>query len=195
MKANARDIIAEIKRNMLGGLEIALFMPIGRTRFGESRDEAIRSFIVPALLFPLTLLAVYLSPRGGGIDSANMISLLYSLRMLAVWVVFFGTVYWIARETDRKKYFYKFVIASNWLTVPASIVFIPVLWLLMNGTHTWQELYPFMICLLLYTYAFTAFMAAYVLRMPWELAGFITFIGMCVNDSTLKVLHWISGNL
>ncbi len=189
-------ILQEIKRSLLGVLETALFMPNARARFGDTKDEAIRSFLVPVLLFPLTLMAVYLAPHssvGGG--SAHMIALLYGLRMAAVWSLFFGAVYWIARGVDREKHFYQFVIASNWLAVPATAVFIPVAWMLLSGTHTWDELYPFMVCLILYTYAFTGYMAAHVLRIPWELAGFIVFVGTCVNDGTLDLLYWVGDKL
>ena len=51
------------------------------------------------------------------------------------------------------------------------------------------------VCLMLYTYAFTGFMAAYVLRIPWELAGFIVFLGMCINDTTLDILYWVGDKL
>ncbi len=183
-------------RNLQGALEVALFMPAARTRFGDTKEEAIRSFFVPILLFPLTIAAIYLYPKPEIVHhSANMLSLLYSLRLASIWFIFFGAVYWITKEIDRKKYFYQFVIASNWLTIPATIVFIPVAWMLLAGIHTWAELYPFMICLMLYTYALTAFMAAYILRIPWELAGFIVFVGMAINDSTLDILYWIGDKL
>lgn len=188
-------ILKEARRSLLGVLEIALFMPVGRTRFGDTKNEALRSFAVPVLLFPLTLLAVYMAPQEGPGGSAHTLALLYGLRMAVIWVAFFGTVYWIAREVDRRKYFYQFVIASNWLSVPATAVFVPVGWMLLTGTHGWQELYPFMVCLILYTYAFTGFMAAYVLRIPWELAGFIVFVGMCVNNTTLDLVHWVGDKL
>lgn len=188
-----KTIIDEIKRNLLGGLEIAIFMPVARTRFGDSREEAIRSFLVPVLLLPLTLLAVHLSPKAAMADqSAYMVSLLYILRTVLMWGAFFGTVYLIAREVDRKKYFYQFVIASNWLTVPASVAFLPITWMLVSGAYTWAELYPFMICMLLYTYAFTAFMSAYILRIPWELAGFIMLIAITINSYTHDFVYWVS---
>lgn len=186
----------EILRNLLGCLEVALFMPVARTRFGDSADEALRSFIVPVLLFPLTILVVYFYPKPElANDSVAILTLLYSLRMVLIWAAFFGTVYWITREVDRKKYFYQFVIASNWLTVPATVIFLPVAWMLFIGAYSWGELYPFMMCLILYTYAFTAFMASYVLRVPWELAGFIVFVSMALNSNSLDVLYWIGDKL
>lgn len=186
----------EIKRNLLGGLEVALFMPVARKRFGDTADEAVRSFAIPLLLFPLTLLAFYIYPKEEiARHSADMISIMYALRMAAMWLLFFGTVYWIAKEVDRKKYFYQFVIASNWLTLPATIIFLPVAWMLISGAYGWNELYPFMTCLMIYTYVFTAFMATRILRIPWELAGFIVFLNICISNSTLDILFWVGGRL
>lgn len=186
----------ELKRNLLGCVEVALFMSVARQRFGNSYDEAVRSFIIPILLFPLSLAAVYLYPQpelAGA--SPNTIALLYSLRMATSWALFLSAVYMIVREIDRRDLFYKFIIASNWITLPATVVFVPVGWMLMSGAYTWAELYPFMVCLMIYSYAFTAFMVAYVLRVPWELAGFITFIGVLINDNTLDIVHWVTGRL
>lgn len=186
----------ELKRNLLGSLEVALFMPIARQRFGNSYDEAVRSFIVPILLFPLTLAAVYLFPQHDADNvSANTLAMLYSLRMAASWALFITAVYMIVREIDRRDLFYKFIIANNWITVPATAVFIPVAFMLLSGRYTWDELYPFMMCLMLYSYAFTAFMVAYILRVPWELAGFITFMGVTINNDTLDLVRWITERL
>lgn len=184
--------VGEIRRNLLGSLEVALFMPDARGRFGDGYEEALRSFLIPALLFPLSLLAVYMYPRAEIAGAShNMIALLYSLRMVFVWLLFLGAVWMIVREIDRKEYFYKFVIANNWLTVPATLIFLPVAWLLISGAYSWNELYPLMVCIMGYTYIFTAFMAAYILRVPWELAGFISFIAICINQSTLDIVHQV----
>lgn len=186
----------EIKRNMLGCLEIALFMPVAQQRFANNYDEAIKSFIIPILLFPVSLALVYFYPADDmGAASANTIALLYSLRMAASWALFILAVYIIAREIDRRDLFYKFIIANNWITLPATVVFLPVGMMLMGGHYSWAELYPFMVCLMLYSYAFTAFMVAHILRVPWELAGFITFIGVFVNDQTLDVTRWLTAQL
>lgn len=189
MSDKNEPIISEAKRNLLGSLEIALFMRIARERFGNSGGEALRSFAVPVLLFPLTVITMLLSPSAPT-DSANIIALLFGLRMAFIWIFFFGSVYLITKEIDRKQYFYKFVIASNWLSVPATVVFMPILWMLMTGAQTWDQAFPLMLCVLLYTYAFTAFMATYVLRVPWELSGFIVFVGMAINDSTMDIMQW-----
>lgn len=183
----------EIKRNLLGCLEVFLLMPAARNRFGTSYDEAIRSFIIPILLFPLTLSLVFLLPESG-LDgqSQNTIALLYSLRLAFFWVLYLGVVYWITRQVDRREHFWQFVIANNWLSVPASLILVPVLFMINSGAHSWEEMQALMAFLVLYTYGLTAFMATYVLRIPWELAGFIAMVGFIIDDSADQVFHAVS---
>lgn len=186
----------EIKRNLLGCMEIALLMRKGRDRFGNNYDEALRSFIVPILLSPLVLLVIMLYPAPDISDvSRSALALIYALRMFAVTALFLGAVWWIVGELDRREHFLQFVTASNWLSVPATVAILPVLYLVFNGHYTWDELYPFTCVLVGYSYLFTGFMAAYVLRIPMELAGFITFLSYAVNTHTLDIMNWIGRNL
>lgn len=186
----------EVKKNLLGSIEVALFMPVARERFGNSFEEAMRSFLIPTLLLPVTLLFVFMFPKPELADaSANTIAILYSLRMIATWGLFLGSVYWLAKNVNRKDYFYQFVIATNWLAIPATLAYVPAAWLLLSGAYSWQELYPFVVSLTVYTYAFTAFMAAYVLRVPWELAGFIAVISVMVDNYTSDLISFVSDKL
>lgn len=184
--------LREIRRNLLGSLEVALFMPQARHRFGNTADEAWRSFIIPILLFPLTLLAVYYYPKPALADhSANTIALLYSLRLGASWLFYMGFVYFLVNRVDRREHFCQFVIASNWLSIPATVIFLPVALGLMTGNYTWDELYPFMRAMMIYSYLFTAYMIGRILRVPWELAGFITIISLLINDYSLQVVSFV----
>jgi hypothetical protein len=181
----------EIKDSLLGCLEVALLMPHAKTRFGKTYDEALKSFLIPVVFFPLTLLFVYAFPANDTSgNSNNTIAMLYSIRLAASSLLFFGTIYMILNHIDRKEYFCQFVCALNWLTIPSTIIFIPVAWLLLKGTYSLEELTPFIHCLIWYSYIFTAFMAAYILRIPWEFACFIVILSIAVDEKTLIVLKW-----
>lgn len=182
----------EIKHNLLGCLEIALFMPTARNYFGKTAGDACRSFIIPVLLFPLTIFAFYLYPKPELVDnSLQLVTLLYALHMVVCWVLSLSTIYWILRGIDRKQYFFQFVTAYNWLAVPSTVIILPVLWMLFSGSHSGEEVLPILIFLIFYSCAFTAFMATYVLRIPWELAGFIVILTMAVSDGTMNVVNWL----
>jgi hypothetical protein len=182
----------EIKTNLLGSLEVALFMREGPKRFGNTYDEALRSFLIPALLFPASVLGFFLSGTPEMIGAqVNTLLILMSFRVLFIWLMFFGTVAWLLRHVDHMNHFYRFVIASNWISIPATVAFLPVLWMVISGAYTWNEIYPFTVFIVFYTYALIAYAAVYALIIPWELAMFITMIAMVINDSTLNLISWI----
>jgi hypothetical protein len=110
-------------------------------------------------------------------------------------MLFFGFVYWITKEIGRVEHFYKFVIAANWITIPSTILFLPVIYLIHSGAYSWDELQPLTLTLLGYMYLFTAHMAARVLKAPWEIGGFIVIVSMIVDDSTADILYWVSDKI
>src|SRR5690348_6747391 len=121
----------EIKRNLLGSLEAALFLPALKERFGNSPREAFISFLIPILMFPLTIPIIMLDPLKGLADnSMNVVVMFYLLHTVLGWVLFFSCLYWILLRMKRHDYFFQFVIANNWLTVPTTLVFMPVIMLL-----------------------------------------------------------------
>lgn len=183
---------SEIKTNLLGSLEVALFMRDGPKRFGNTYDEAMRSFLIPAFLFPASALGFFLSDTPETIGAQeNTLLILLSFRVVFIWLMFFGTVAWLLRHVDHMKHFYRFVIASNWIAIPATVAFLPVIWMVVSGAYTWEEIYPFTMFLVFYGYALVAYAAVYALVIPWELAMFITMISMVINDSTLNLMTWI----
>lgn len=182
----------EIRTGLLGCFETALLMRSGPKRFGNTRDEAMRSFLLPALLFPASILLFFLSGMPGEIGATNnTILILMSLRAVAIWVLFFGTIAWVLRHVNHMDHFYRFVIASNWLSVPALIMFMPVFYLVMGGTYSWDEVYPLTMILTLVLYFLGAYVAVYALVIPWEMALFFTMIAMVINDGTLNMVTWL----
>lgn len=186
----------EIKKNLHGCLDVVLFMPMPKKRFGKTFEEAKRSFLIPLFLFPLTLMFVYLSPHSGyESEQANTFALLYSLRTASSWAIFFGLMYWLTGEIDRREHFYQFVTAINWLTIPATVIFIPIAYFILSHQASWDQLHMFSMCLMAYTYGFTAYMASRVLRLPWELGGFVAMISLMVHNGTTDIAQWVTSVL
>ena len=182
----------EVKKSLIGCFEIFLLMRVGASRFGTTYDEAIRSFIIPGFLFPLSFFMVYFFPIPDmGSVSENTIIMLYSMRIAFSWVIYFGIVQWVLKRVDRTENFYRFVTATNWLTIPATVIYLPVLLGVMSGAYSVDQLYAFTMFLTAYTYVFTAFMAVHVLIIPWEMAGFIVFLAIAIDDMTLTFMEWI----
>lgn len=183
----------EFRRGLLGGLEMALFMPQAAIRFGDGYDEMIRSFYIPVFLFPISLLVLTLYPESqmsGAPDS--MVSMIYSLRFAVSLGVFLGFVYFFVAKIQRSDHFFRFVTAHNWLNVPFAILSLPLIWMLIEGGHDPKEIQAAGILLVIYSLACTAFIAALVFRIPLELAGFIALMGLMINDASHTVVNWVS---
>lgn len=182
----------EIRQNLMGCLETALFMRSGTNRFCASRQGMLKSFIIPIVLLPLTLVTVLSAHPAGQLsaDATHILAAIYTLRLFIYLGAFLAFVYAMARTMDRLDDFYRFASANNWLTLPAAILIAPLSIAFMNGHYEWAEVYPLMVFITLYSYAYTAFMAAHVMRIPMELACFIAIAGMAIHQTSLDVLKW-----
>lgn len=183
-----------IRRNLLATLEIALFMKQGAERFSVSKAAMKRSFLIPFLILPLTISTMIAAhPEGATMSSTaiNALAIMYGLRTVLYLAGFMGFIYIMARSLDRVECFARMVTANNFLVLPAAMLMLPLSIAFMNGVYSWAEVYPLMICITLYSYAYTAFMAAHVLRIPTELAIFVAVCSMAINQTALDAMKWI----
>lgn len=183
-----------IRRNLLGTLETALFMKQGAERFSVSKAAMKRSFLIPFLILPLTISTMIAAhPEGSALSSTaiNALAIMYGLRTVLYLACFMGFIYIMARSLDRVESFARMVTANNFLVLPAAVLMLPLSLAFMNGMYSWAEVYPLMVCITLYSYAYTAFMAAHVLRIPKELAIFVSVCSMAINQTALDAMKWL----
>lgn len=182
----------ELRQNLTGCLEIALFMPRGAGRFCATYKGMMKSFAIPLLLLPLTLLTVIAAHPDPALSttSAQILVVIYSLRVFIYLALFLGLVYFMARHMEREEHFYRFATANNWLIIPAAVLSAPLIIAFINGAYGWNEVYPLLVFITLYSYAYSTFMITFVMRLPWELACFIAIAGMAIHQTSLGALKW-----
>ncbi len=171
-------------------------MPGGAKRFCADRKGMFKSFLIPLLVLPLTLITVIAAHPDPDLSTGTtkILMAVYSLRTVVYLGAFLGFVYFMAKSMDRLENFYRFATANNWLVLPATILISPLVALFLNGAYSWSEIYPLMVFITLYSYAYTAFMASYVMRIPMELACFIAIAGMAINQTALDAMKWLAVN-
>ncbi len=184
-----------IKRNLLGCLETALFMPGGAGRFSESREGMIRSLIVPFLVLPVTaatFIAAHPDYSAGG--TAQIMAGIYVIRTIVYLAAFMGFSYMTAKYLDRMDCFYKMVAAHNWLLLPAALLTLPLTLGFISGHYTWNEIFPMVTLISVYFYAYLAFMSIKLLKIPVELGIFIGIAAMALNQSALSLVKTFASN-
>ncbi len=173
----------ELKKNLIGCFEIALFMPAGVDRYSPSKSAALRSFLVPALFIPLVAWVWILRSDA---EPASLIVAVHLTRMVLTMAIFLGVVYLFARQYERHEHFFRFVTASNWHEVIGVILVLPVLFALLMGADIgpWEN---YAVFIQLFGYVYVGFIATHVLRIPWELGGFLAVVSLAVGQ---QLLDW-----
>ncbi len=186
----------EIRQNLLGSLEIALFMRSGAKRFQADTTTMKKSFLVPVMLLPLTLIMVLGAHPTESLNTTSMqvLTIIYSLRLFIYLAAFLGFVYFMAHTLDKLDDFHRFATANNWITIPTAIMMMIPVTLFLSDIYTWNEIYPAIVLITLYSYACTAFMVTHVMRIPVELASFIAIAGLAINYNALGLLKWAAIN-
>lgn len=178
-------------RHLMGCLDAFLFMPGITKRFDKSFRSAVQSFWVPILVFPIPLLLFQFSPQPDlHTQSLMYIGILYSLRFMGATAVFLGIAWFLINKIDRKEHFYQFIVANNWLSLPAALLMVPPYLMMASGAYSWEMVYPLILVGIGYSYLFTAWTASRILRVPLELGGFLTFIALVSQNGTMDILQW-----
>ncbi len=185
---NRGVMLREIGQNLLGCFDAMLLMPSTGQRFSKDYASMIRSFYIPVMVFPLTILPSVFVPAVASEHWAVGLPF-YSLKVWLSLGVFLAIMSYIVRETGRREHFYQFVTAYNWLALPSAMMFLPALWMAASGSP--KEAVALMTCMTFYCYGFTAFAAASVLRIPIELGISIVVLAVGVDHGATNIMSWI----
>lgn len=186
------------KKNALGCLEIALFMEKGVERFSGSVQGCLRSFLVMFAIMPLTYLALYLKhPQDQQISylSFELVAFMFFLKAILVLVLGLTVLYGFARYYNHEELLLRTITANNWITIVPTLLFMPLLYGMAIGEHSWEEIYPLTVVIAIYSYAMTAFLFTHALRIPWEMAGFLTICGLAINETSFDLLYYVAESL
>ncbi len=182
-----------IRRNLLGALETALFMRSGPEKFSQSLKGMKLSFLLPLLILPFSIIPMIAAHPDTGLSmtAMNVLAVIYGLRTVIYLAGFTAIMYFLAKNMGRMDGFYRFVTANNFLVLPVAVLMLPLSLGFMSGMYSWEQVYPMMVCFTLYSYAYTAYMSMHVLKIPLELAVFVSICSMAINQSALDLMKWL----
>lgn len=187
--------------SLIGCLEISLWMKGGFNHFNNDLSVFIRSFIFIALNFIFVLLcAPYISdiqsaemksitPPG---DTAFNTAILYGIKFIVGTAVSIAFMYFFSGIIKRRKHFIRYITVNNWCSLIPLILMTPIYLMWMTNMGNYEQAYPFLLLISLYSYALSAFIIRYVIDIPWELAIFVTVCLFFINDVGFKILHYIT---
>ena len=153
----------------------------GIGRFDGSIQTMAYSFIITLFSFPIGFFLSSQNPEFAHMSVANSVIRTASITA-ANCVVMLGLMYIIARALKKTSELPKWITITNWLSVPAFLLMLPLLVELYTKFHTWSEVYPFLLVIMIYQVACEAFVAANVLRISWMLGTAYALFGLVIAD-------------
>ena len=184
-----------LQNSIIGALELALFMKQGAQRFYGDINAMWRSFIIAFALMPLSFYMLYLSqpdrPEIAGIETSQMFTLFF-VKGLVTMALNLGVIYIFARAYDRLDKFYLTITAANWSSIFPTLLFLPVMASYALGWYSWDDIYGISIVFAIYGYFIAGFMLTHCLRIPWEMAGFLTIVLLAINETGFDIIYWIA---
>lgn len=185
------------KQNLLGVLELSLFMKRGIDRFANDRAAMWRSFIWPVVLFPVTMIGVFLAqrPEIQGVTPFQLTGL-YIIRDIIALTFIYQFYLKASAYLGKGELFPRFITAINWLSINGAVISIPTLAALVFQME-WISTYGILILLGLYGHAVFGYTAMRAFKLPWELGAASAVVSMAISETTLTMLFdaaaWIRG--
>lgn len=183
----------EIKQNIIGCLEIIIFMRTGVKRFQNvSRISAIKSFVIPVALLPLVLAVLVVTSKEG--YSVPFVVSVHLLRIVIGAIIYLSIVYFLSKQLERQEHFCKFLVISNWLSLFDIILVSPILFYIYTGADV-TAVEPYAVFSTLLGYVYVAFVVTHTFRIPWEMGGFLAIVGLAVDETMWDTLFFLVGNI
>ena len=117
--------LRETSYALFGAWRLAHFDLQGTVYFDRSREGALRSFWVAAILLPpyTVLVLLHLSERPVAVSWPALL-LIHTLGYVIAWTAFPVAMSWVSRVLDRNQEFFGFLTMYNWAQV---LTIVPVL--------------------------------------------------------------------
>lgn len=180
-----------LKTTLLGVFELAIFMPSFITRFSSDRQDAYKSFIFPAILYPLVAMAFAANQP---IQPTPQIMAVHALLTWGGMFLFYNIVYVLARAVRRADYFWQTVNVLNCQAVITLLLLMPLIVpLVFAGERIGTGgLTNYWFCILLVGLAYKAYILAQGLRLNLPLGGFLAMVNLYISDISYTFLMGLS---
>ncbi len=182
----------EIQSSLLGCLEVFLFMDKSIERFDHTRSGAIRSFIIPLIVLPLSLSILFLRP---GDYPPELLVTIHTFRFIISFGLFLAAVYYLSLRLNCSDRFYAFISANNWIGVIQFLLLVPCIVFLVRHPGEWEPISSYAIFITIYSYVMLAYVVKCSLRLNWYLGGFVAIIGLAIDQTVLDIANVIRDSL
>jgi len=178
----------KLSEALKGCAEIPLFFVAGVYRFENTQEDAKKFFLIALLFLLAQTFMAQVNPDFQNL-SYGEIFFRFSSSFLLYCSLYLPAIYMAAKQLGRDEFFPRFVSIFNWINITTFCIMTP-LWTAVNmEKYTWDEAYPFLICLDLYAYCYFAFTLSTVFRINWMLGAALSILGMACDEFSRFIIY------
>ena len=166
------------KETLKGVGELFAFMPASINRFSDKREDALKSFIYPLLLYPFIGWAFAVNNPGHGADVIFMHGVLSWAGLLG----FYAVVYSVARAMNKLSFFWQFINMANGMMILNFVLLLPVFISLYFDRPENDFFTQYWAFYIIADLAFTSFVVARTLRLNIPIGIFLAVINLFLSD-------------
>jgi len=188
--------MSTISQKLKGSFDLTLLFGRGIRAFEDegTREAALRSLWIPAVLYPFALLvAAYYPPYGmhEGEYSYTQIALTVTGAYLLGLGLTMGFGWVFAHALGQRPRFWLYFQASNWVTIPLSLLTMPVALMMVFDVMPREEMDRIVAIVTCYSVLVAGCVAYRSFRVPWELAGALACLSLFVNQQAWNVMYFM----
>jgi len=182
--------LVEILKSLYGAYRLARFAPDGLNAFNFTPTGFFRSFTAAALVAPF-FLTLLVGRFAASQDPPVFVRylLLETIAYVISWCAFPLVMKGLCRSLDRRHKYIQFIVAYNWSMVPQNVIYISIIVLGYIGVLSEGMTNGFALMVLIWSLAYTGFVARISLDVPP-----ITAVGIVVIDFLLSLCIELSVN-
>lgn len=181
----------EALRFFIATLEVSAFLKQGINHFGNTKAQALRSFIIFFAMFPLDYAFLYVL-RGdfAKLQDFSFLEICYydSLRLILLMLFSITIVYALCKIHKKTQYFPRFVIGMNWLNLIQMFFYLPILVFLWSGLHSMDDMSVLVSLFLLYYNIVAVFFIKHSLKISWPMSAYVVFVIFIADEIGSQML-------
>jgi len=183
------------KAKLKGAFDLLFLFGQGIHAFSGTKRDAIRSFAIPVVLFPVTLFfSVFYPPKGMEEGYSNsQILMTVSLHAVISFVFSLAAIFLLARSFKKSDKFWLFLEAINWIGLAFFLITLP---LVNAAVFNWiprEEMDRIFVITQCFFYVVTACVIFRAFQLNWQLSGFMAIVILFVDQTMWDILFMLQG--
>lgn len=185
----------DFKNKMTGAFGLLMLFSDGLNKFSGTKQAALKSLLIPLLLFPVGMWFATIYPPKGMEEGYGLDVILTYVAAQTVISFLFATlaVYVVAHLLKCGEKFWLYLEASNWTGLAFAIVTLPFVAMAAYEIFPREEMDRIIAIITMYGYLVTACIVWKSFRTFWQIAGATSVLTLFVNNESSHLLYYMLG--